>query len=68
MPPQKQKNAGQHLMDRRTALLAPSVLVPASLLSAAAEAVPATEPEPDQSQPRYRETDHIRAFYERSRF
>jgi hypothetical protein len=57
-------------LDRRTALLGSAAAVQLSLFAAAGseEMVAPNQAPGPYSQPRYRETPHIRTFYDRSRF
>jgi hypothetical protein len=52
---------------RRTMLLATGVAITGPRLTPAA-ALEDSKPEPATHQPTYRETEHIRTFYDRSRF
>jgi hypothetical protein len=67
MPSETRRNEHNQAIDRRAALLGTAVLVPAALLPTAGDATAATTEEGSR-EPRYVETEHMRAFYQSSRF
>jgi hypothetical protein len=55
-------------LNRRAILLGSAATVQLPLLEPAQAQDPRAQPTQDPRQPRYRETEHIRTFYDRSRF
>ncbi len=55
-------------IDRRAVLLGSAAATQVPLIAALAMDSPERDATPDPRQPRYRETEHIRTFYARSRF
>jgi hypothetical protein len=67
MPSETRRDEHTQALDRRAALLGTAVLVPATLLPTSVDAATKLDEERGR-EPRYVETEHMRAFYQSSRF
>ena len=68
MPDDKSRAKIEPQLSRRTLLLGSMAAAPIPMLDSAQARGPASQPAPDPRQPLYRETEHVRTFYDRSRF
>jgi hypothetical protein len=68
MPSNKFSNKADPRFTRRTALFAVAATIPGPMLAPAQAREEPEVPEAATHRPTYRETEHIRTFYDRSRF
>jgi hypothetical protein len=68
MPGDKPREKPEPRLNRRAILIGSTAAVQLPLLEPAQAERPRSQPTQDARQPHYRETEHIRTFYDRSRF
>jgi hypothetical protein len=68
MPGDKSRPTIEPQLSRRTVLLGSVVAAPIPMLDTTQAQGPTSEAPRDPRQPLYRETEHVRTFYDRSRF
>jgi hypothetical protein len=64
----RQKTKTEPRLNRRVILIGSAAAVQLPVVEPAQAQDPRSQPTQDSRQPRYRETEHIRTFYDRSRF